>query len=347
LSDPLLASWQTGLGRAAVFTSDATNKWGSWWVSSPDYNKFWAQVVRGVARPPMSNKFDISITQDGTKGHIVVEGRDKDSGFMNFLNIGGTVVNPVKSPIEEHLVQTGPGRYEGDFDMNDVGTYVAVLQYHGQNGDKGFLPVGGIAMNNSPELRDLKSNDALLEEVKDRTGGRMLPAWDVDSANLFSRDHLAPAISSLPIWDSLIPVLLALILVDVAARRIAWDWIAMKRYFATSTGFIRSFTTVRKVETRGSLDALKRVKTEGDTKQPSTSAGSAAIPPPRPDPKAKFTATGVEGDITNVVGGATDKPIPSAPKKVEPKGTQGGGSMSNLMEAKRRAQQKIKDKENE
>jgi hypothetical protein len=219
------------------------------------------------------------------------------------------------------------------------------MQYRDQNGEEGFLPVSGIAMNSSPELRDLRSNDALLKEVADRTNGRVLPPFDVDNANLFSRDNLAPAISSLPIWDSLIPVLLGLILIDVAARRIAWDWIAMKRYVATSTGFIRSFTTVRKVETRGSLDALKRVKTEGDTKPPMASAGVAA--PPRPDPKAKFTAKGVEGDITNVVGGATDKPIPSAPKKVEPKGTQGGGSMSNLMEAKRRAQQKIKDKENE
>ena len=343
-ADPLLASWQTGLGRAAVYTSDATNKWGAWWVSSPNYNKFWAQVVRGVARPPMSNKFDVSITQDGTKGHIVVEGRDKDSGFMNFLNIGGSVVGPVKSPIDEHLVQTGPGRYEGDFDMNDTGTYVAVMQYRDQNGDEGFLPVSGIAMNSSPELRDLKSNDALLKEVADRTNGRVLPAFDVDNANLFSRDNLAPAVSSLPIWDSLIPVLLALILIDVAARRIAWDWIAMKRYVATSTGFIRSFTTTRKVETRGSLDALKRVKTEGESKPASTQA----IPQARPDPKAKFQAKGVEGDITNVVGGATDKPIPSAPKKVEPKGGgTAGGSMSNLMEAKRRAQQKIKDKENE
>jgi hypothetical protein len=70
---------------------------------------------------------------------------------------------------------------------------------------------------------------------------------------------------------------------------------------------------------------------------------------PRPDPKAKFEAkTAVEGDITNVVGGATDKPIPSAPKKVQPKGGTGpetGSSISGLMAAKRRAQEKIREKE--
>jgi uncharacterized membrane protein len=338
--DPMLAVWQTGLGRAAVYTSDAGDQWGVNWVASPDYNKFWAQVVRGVARPPMSNQFDVSITQDGTKGHIVVEGRDKDTGFMNFLNIGGKVVGPdsAKQPVDEHLVQTGPGRYEGDFDMNDAGTYVAVMQYRDQDGNEGFLPVSGLSMNSSPELRDLKSNDALLKDIADRTGGRVLPAFDAANANFFSRDNLAPAVSSVPIWDQLIPLLLALILIDVAARRIAWDWIALKRYAATSLGFVRSFTTTRQVETRGSLDALKKVKTETDPKPP-------AAQTPKPNPQAKFQAKGVEGDITHIVGGATDKPIPSAPKKVEPKGATPQGGMSNLMEAKRRAQQQIKDKE--
>jgi hypothetical protein len=73
---------------------------------------------------------------------------------------------------------------------------------------------------------------------------------------------------------------------------------------------------------------------------------------PRPDPKMKFQAKGgaaVEGDITNVVGGATNKPIPPAPKKIEPKGmpagTGTGEHLGGLMAAKRRAQQQIKDRE--
>jgi len=230
--------------------------------------------------------------------------------------------------------------------MNDAGTYVAVMQYRDQDGGEGFLPVSGISMNSSPELRDLKSNDALMEDIARRTHGQVLPAWDVEGANLFRRDdNLQPVISSLPVWDRLIPILLAMILIDVAARRIAWDWIAIKRYLATSSGFIRSFTTTRQIETRSSLDALARIRTQSAESNPAET--KKAFPPPaRPNPKAKFEARGVEGEITSIVGGATDKPIPPAPKKVEPKGIQSpGGGMSNLMEAKRRAQKKIRDKE--
>jgi hypothetical protein len=202
-------------------------------------------------------------------------------------------------------------------------------------------------MNSSPELRDLQSNDAVLRDIAERTGGRVLPPFDLQSADLFNHEGLPPAISPMPMWDILIPALLALILIDVATRRIAWDWVALKRYAAATAGAVRSYTTTRKIETRASLDALKRVREEGGA---TTETGSIKPPTastvPRPDPKAKFEAkSAVEGDITKVVGGATDKPVPPPPKKIEPKGAQAGGGMGSLMEAKRRAQQKIKEKE--
>ena len=45
----MLAHWPSGLGRAAVFTGDATSRWAAAWVKSPFYAKFWAQAVRTVA----------------------------------------------------------------------------------------------------------------------------------------------------------------------------------------------------------------------------------------------------------------------------------------------------------
>ena len=99
-NDPVLASWQTGLGRAAVYTSDAGNKWGSDWVSSSNYNKLWAQIVRGVSRPPMSDKFDVSVTQNGDKGHIVIEAADNGQRIHEFPEHprGGAFPRPGSTP---------------------------------------------------------------------------------------------------------------------------------------------------------------------------------------------------------------------------------------------------------
>jgi hypothetical protein len=146
--------------------------------------------------------------------------------------------------------------------------------------------------------------------------------------------------------------MLAMMIVDVATRRIAWDWLATKRFAIGAAEKVRGFTVVRKVETRQSLDALKRVREETSTTPVAARPDHPVAQRPasaRPDPSAKFEATTkVEGDITNVVGGATDKPVPPPPKKIEPKGAvpQGpGASLGGLMAAKKRAQEQIRKKE--
>jgi hypothetical protein len=351
--DPLLAHWQAGLGKAVVWTSDAHNKWGANFVASKDYAKFWAQVVRSVARPPMSTDFEINMTQDGKTGTITVRAANPDQGYMNFMTISGRVAGPTDTQ-DVRLVQTGPGTYTGTFPLsNQPGNYVSMLTYRTKDG--GGSLIGGMAVNDNPEFRDLTSNDQFLQQIADRTGGRVLDPFDPETANLFSRQGLPVTSSPMPVWDIVIPILLGLILLDVAVRRIAWDWLSIQRMAATAKSHVLAFTqTTRKVENAGTLASLKRVRDEVAEQKfrPGESTRAAAAPPPpvagaRPDPKAKFEAKGVEGDISSVVGGATDKPIPAAPKNVKPKGTTPGegGHTGSLLEAKRRAQQQIKQKE--
>ncbi len=345
-NDPIFAHWQTGLGKAAAFTGDAHNKWAAYWVGSPIYAKFWAQVVRGVSRPPMSTDFDVQTTQLGNGGHITVEALNKENRFLNFLNIRGTVVGPDGKPKDVRLVQTGPGTYAGDFESKDPGTYAVVLNYTGAKGEHGYIP-SGMAVNSSPELRDLKSNEAVLKQIADRTKGRVLTPYDAN-IDLFNRDGLKITASPLPIWDILVPFLLALILIDVATRRIAWDWLSTKKMANAAADRVRAFTVVRKVESRQTLDALKRVRDEvAENKFKPNESAVPASAGSAPDPKAKFQARGVEGDISQLVGGAADKPLPAAPKKIEPKGGSGESTShtGSLLEAKRRAQQQIKQKE--
>jgi Ca-activated chloride channel family protein len=141
LNDPLLAHWQTGLGKAAAFTSDAYNKWSSAWVGSQEYDKLWSQIVRGVARAPISADFETTTTLDGPRGKIVVEAYDKDASARNFLSMSGTVVGGAdmkQRPVR--LVQTGPGTYEADFDSQRPGELCRrAWHYHGPKGDNGML----------------------------------------------------------------------------------------------------------------------------------------------------------------------------------------------------------------
>jgi len=339
-NDPLLAHWQTGLGRSLVFTSDAYNKWAADWVASEIFDKFWAQAVREVARPAESADFDVRVTNSGGKGKIVVEAVNKDNGFRNGLTIRGTVVGPDMQPHEVRLVQTAPGTYETDFAAPDPGNYVVGLSYGGADGGSGILRSGTV-VNASPEFRDLKSDDAILHQIADRTGGRILSPFDAAGAKLFDRTGLPQQIAQMPVWDLLLPFLIALLLIDVAVRRIAWDWASIQRMRAGVVGYIRGFTQPRRVETTQSLDALRKIRERGAAEPTQTP------PTARPDPKAKFTAPeGVEGDISKVVGGASAEPKkPVAKEPPKPQTPAEGGTTGSLLEAKRRAQQKIREQE--
>ena len=351
--DPLFAHWQAGLGKAAAFTSDGSPIWNEPWLDgdyAPSYGKFWAQMVRGVSRPPMSRDFTVATIRNGDKATVTVEAADKEAGFASFLSIRGVVMDPDGKQHEIRLLQTAPGTYTTDFNTPNPGNYVVGLRYTGQDDQSGWL-VSGLAVNDSPELRELKSNEMLLEEIAARTGGRVIPAFSPQDADLFSRKNLIPSSSPLPVWDILIPILLALIILDVAVRRIAWDWNSTKKLATAMAGRVRQYTTTRSVETRQTLDALKKVRddvseTNYGQEQPKKQVETTVA---TPDRTRKFEArTRVEGDITQVVGGATAKPVPPPPKDPKPKGAPvgaSGGHTGSLLEAKRRAQQKIKEKE--
>ncbi|HEX2971749.1 MAG TPA: VWA domain-containing protein [Tepidisphaeraceae bacterium] len=346
--DPLFAHWQAGLGKAAAFASDGANNWSEPWLTAEYasvYSKFWAQMVRGMSRPQMSSDFTVSTDRNGDKARLTVEATNKDAGFTSFLNFRAIMVDPENKRHDVKLLQTGPGTYVADFTTPLPGSYVVQLQYNGPNSQQGWL-VAGVAVNDSPEMRELKSNDLLLEQIAKQTGGRVLPAFDAAGADLFNRKGLVRGSSPLPVWDILLPILMGLLLMDVACRRIAWDWDSTKKLAAAVATRVRQYTLTRKVETQQTLEALRKVREEVAETRFKPDAGEEPATP-MPDRSAKFEAkVKVEGDLSQVVGGATNKPVPSAPKKIEPKGgPAAGGHTGSLLEAKRRAQQKIREKE--
>jgi uncharacterized membrane protein len=329
-NDPLLAHWQVGLGRSLAFTSDASAIWDPAWVGSAMYDKFWAQSVRLVARPAMGNDVELHTSQSGGKTHLSVEAFNADGTHRNFLSVSGVYVGPDMKAHDIRLGQTGPGMYQGSFEARDQGDYVMRLTYTGRDGKQGIL-LAGTAVNGSAEMRNPASSDYRVEEVAQRTGGRVIAPFDASGADLFSREGLTAAVSMTPIWNRLIPLLLALLLIDVAARRIAWDYASVRRGLATARQKVRAFTMVRAVETRGAVEALKKVR-EAKPEAAGADAG------------AKFEADApVEGDLSDLVGGAAGRSNEGEPSSAS-ESEQESSSMGGLMAAKRRARRKMDQK---
>lgn len=346
LDDPVLAHWPSGLGRAAVFTGDATPRWAPQWVKSPVYSKFWAQAVRSVARQPMSEGFELRTVRDGPRTKLVVdvtrprgEGGGAGDGdapgagrAWSFLSIAGKVLAPDAARCQDvRLAQTGPGTYEATLDTRDPGSYFVSLQAQAPSGETGSLWAGTIVAS-AQELRDLQSNDQLLARIAADTGGRVLAAFD-PGANLFSREGLTPSVRSQPLRDLLIVTLLTILLIDVAVRRVSWNRHAVGRWCAAR---VDAFCATRVIEPVAVVGALCRAKRDFREHEQSRGRGGSAS---RPAPVAPSPQAGNRNIL------ADRSAFLVKPKEPDPKPPACVAYVGHLMAAKQRARQLIHEQE--
>lgn len=223
--EPLLAHWTVELGQVAAFTSDA-HRWASSWLDWPGYQRFWTQLARLIARPPASSDYTLTTETVGDRLRLRLDAIDDDGHPVDLLTVPATVYTPGGEPVEVSLTQTGPGLYEGELPARESGNYVAVLKP--RQGNKRLAPlIGGASVAAGIEYRTLRSNVALLRRIAEETGGRLLDLRNAAAADLFDRAGVRPSEARIPLWRALLIAAIAVLLLDIATRRIAWDrWVS-------------------------------------------------------------------------------------------------------------------------
>ena len=71
--EPLLVRWQYGLGRAAVFTSDAKSRWAADWVTWKGFDKLWTNIFRDLL--PHAEAGEAQAEFDSASGDLMVNYR--------------------------------------------------------------------------------------------------------------------------------------------------------------------------------------------------------------------------------------------------------------------------------
>ncbi len=343
-SDPILAHWQVGLGKSVAFTSGMWTRWGSDWSEWPKFSKLWAQIVRWASREASPVQFDVSTSVQGGVGKLRVDALDKNAASVNFLTMEGALVNPSAEATQLRLQQTGPGRYEAEFEARSPGSYVVNLAYRvgaGADAVQGSLQTG-LSVAFSPEYRELRGNESFLSQLAERTSGRVLDA--ATPSGVFDRSSVQPAEVRRPIWEELIRWMLVLFLVDVAVRRIAIHPVEVARRIRRYIGELAS--------PRGDAPQSEAVLTtlrdaQSRARQESRPAGSAPAGPERSrrweGPAADARAT---ERLNEVLGGASElnAPVVARPTKKKPP-TSEADFTSRLLKAKQRARDTLSDQD--
>ena len=297
----------------------------------------------------------------------------RGASFGNNLQVTGSVEDPDGNLINVTLEQVGPGIYEARIPARSAGNYIVDLNMRASDGEQRRV-IGGSSKAAGGELRNFQSNIALLQQIAEMTGGRVLDPSNPADANLYNRDVPIESTSTRPLRWQLMPFLLALLLMDVACRRIAWEGQEVAAWAKGRANAIAGITRTRKVESESTMAALKanRQQTTDKLNQPTpeptaigglaarvkAKANGQASDKPKAKPTTsksrKFVASEADlakaaDDFSEAVGGAkegtTAKPIVTAAMRKSEKPQDQGPTTSRLLDAKKRAQERMKDQE--
>ena len=203
--DPLFLRWQFGLGRSAVFASDAKDRWSTNWVAWAGFDIFWSNVLRDIL--PRAARTETETDYDAATDEIVVR-------YRNSTDPGPT------APPEIYAL--GPDGYR----------HVAVAKAV-SGGFEARFPTGGVHglfrirpaeesrafpecayYRENSELQRYGSDEELLQSIATATGGRANPAPE----DIFATDG-----RTVQRWMDLWPLLLALAiflnLIELLARK--------------------------------------------------------------------------------------------------------------------------------
>lgn len=213
--DPLLATWQYGLATTLAFTSDAQPRWAKFWAPWSGFSTFWGQAAQAITRRAAQNNYDVVVAPIQGKALVTVHAMDALGDPLAASTLNVHIGGPDGSSSSLALTATAPGEYVGQFDADKLGSYLVSVVEPGPNG-KSRVQTAGFSQPYPVELRTFRTNEALLERVRQTTGGRKLTEPMAALAPLAN-----PGESISELWFVFLAVGLALLPLDIALRRLA------------------------------------------------------------------------------------------------------------------------------
>lgn len=359
--EPVLAHWQVGLGQVAAFTSDAReDNWAGLWAPWPGYAEFWTGLARNLSRPSSAGPYELRMVRDGDGLVLRLDAADDAGRPIDYLTVPATVYDDRGAASEVSLAQVAPGVYETRIERPDAGQVVAVVRP--RLGQEALPPiVGGTTIPVGAEFRRLRSDEALLSRLAQATRGRELDLARPDTWGLFDRAGVPPRVTMTPVFVPLMLLALGLFVLDVATRRVAWDRFVSREFGVDLRKAAAEATRERGEQAGQALSGLKAGRAPASRDLGGAASGGAGsglgeqsaarVIAEARERRAREEAERLRKLREEMLGLESGRAGAGKPAKPEtsPKPADAGGESGpgGLLAAKRRAQERFEQSEDE
>jgi hypothetical protein len=285
-NDPILASWQVGVGRVAAFMSDAKDRWGANWLNWPEAQRLWGELARSLVRraDPL-----VRVDADTTGGvlHVHADARTNDGYADSLRRLSARVTGPDGQLRELALDPVGAGTYGAEVLVQRPGAYAIAVRDESNNA---VVANGGAMLMEGEELRP-PTDPELLDRIISMTGGRARSAL----SDVF-RDRMGLRRAYTPLGPFLLYLAALAMFLALVARRLVMPE-ALVRALEARRARARAGTELRAapaLAAQGTVNALLARKQRGSpagerAPSPPDAPAVAQAPPPafaRPPPVA-------------------------------------------------------------
>jgi len=211
--DPLLATWQYGLGKVVAVTFDPSGSGSADWIRWEGFGKFWSQAVRWAIRDETPWDYRISARRSGERTILQAESYDnEEDGFLQARLPRGAQTDeislfPVAPRVYEAVL---PGKRQGNLQV----TLLKRKNGRVVNQKNERVMIGQAPGESLDEYRQQEPNRSLLRELADGTGGSIDP--DINALVSQKREGHKTLIHSLE--NPLMIAALFLLFADIALR---------------------------------------------------------------------------------------------------------------------------------
>lgn len=165
--DPILTTWQYGLGKTAAFNSDVTNEWTAYYANWENYPALWKNLIQWCTTDTSGGENNVTITQSANTAHVVYTAQNYDSDTI----VSAVYTDEEGKETELVLEATKPGVFEGDLELLETGVYSVNVRQ--QDNNQIINRNTAVALQYSPEYRFYEKSD-ILEQAVSQLGGKFL-----------------------------------------------------------------------------------------------------------------------------------------------------------------------------